>query len=155
MAVCTRLYCGFEDAVEVFDLHSPGEGTRLATTPSKKSKDGLKGSQRGVICDILPFSFTTQTGIISALTFSPSHDIYAAGNLASSTSNIALFSESENKTSTVRYCRCKGGCHTNDVVAWGGSPNDRTRIRLPHWEGLNLQIRRCKNNLVEIYIRCT
>ena len=38
-----RLYCGFEDAIELFDLSRPGEGTRLYTTPSKKSKDGLKG----------------------------------------------------------------------------------------------------------------
>jgi hypothetical protein len=38
-----RLYCGFEDAIELFDLSRPGEGTRLHTTPSKKSKDGLKG----------------------------------------------------------------------------------------------------------------
>lgn len=38
-----RLYCGFEDAIEVFDIHRPGEGTRLRTTPSKKSRDGLKG----------------------------------------------------------------------------------------------------------------
>ena len=41
---CLRLYCGFEDAIEVFDVHQPGEGTRLHTTPSKKSRDGLKGS---------------------------------------------------------------------------------------------------------------
>jgi len=39
-----RLYCGFEDAIEVFDFAFPGEGTRLPTTPSKKSKDGLKGT---------------------------------------------------------------------------------------------------------------
>jgi len=40
-----RIYCGFEDAIEVFDVHRPGndEGTRLHTTPSKKAKDGLKG----------------------------------------------------------------------------------------------------------------
>ena len=38
-----RLYCGFEDAIELFDLSRPGEGTRLHTTPTKKSKDGLKG----------------------------------------------------------------------------------------------------------------
>ncbi|KJA24833.1 hypothetical protein HYPSUDRAFT_200108 [Hypholoma sublateritium FD-334 SS-4] len=49
-----KLYCGFEDAIEVFDLSRPGEGTRLPTTPSKKSKDGLKG-------------------IVSALAFSPSY----------------------------------------------------------------------------------
>ena len=39
-----RLYCGFEDAIEVFDVNYPGEGTRLATTPSRKSRDGLKGT---------------------------------------------------------------------------------------------------------------
>jgi len=40
-----RFYCGFEDAIEVFDVHREGnnEGTRLHTTPSKKAKDGLKG----------------------------------------------------------------------------------------------------------------
>ncbi|KAI9058651.1 hypothetical protein FKP32DRAFT_1581045 [Trametes sanguinea] len=73
------LYCGFEDAIEVFDIHCPGEGTRLHTTPSKKSRDGLKG-------------------IISALAFAPdmSSGMYAAGSLtpsSPSSSNIALFSE--------------------------------------------------------------
>jgi hypothetical protein len=38
-----RLYCGFENAIEVFDVSHPGEGTRIHTTPSRKSKDGLKG----------------------------------------------------------------------------------------------------------------
>lgn len=40
-----RLYCGFENAIEAFDIHRPGEGVRLPTTPSKKSKDGLKGTE--------------------------------------------------------------------------------------------------------------
>ena len=39
----SRLYCGFEDAIEVFDVHYPGEGTRLRTVPTKKSRDGLRG----------------------------------------------------------------------------------------------------------------
>ncbi|THH08940.1 hypothetical protein EW146_g8830 [Bondarzewia mesenterica] len=76
-----KLYCGFEDAIEVFDLNCPGEGTRLPTTPSRKSRDGLKG-------------------IISALAFCPSYDpsysLFAAGSLAPSSdisSNICLFSE--------------------------------------------------------------
>ncbi|KAH9975579.1 WD40-repeat-containing domain protein [Lactifluus volemus] len=76
-----KLYCGFDDAIEVFDLNYPGEGTRLATTPSKKSRDGLKG-------------------IISALAFCPSYDpsyrLYAAGSLSPSSrnsANIALFDE--------------------------------------------------------------
>ncbi|KAI0633149.1 WD40-repeat-containing domain protein [Trametes polyzona] len=74
-----RLYCGFEDAIEVFDINCPGEGTRLRTTPTKKSRDGLKG-------------------IISALSFAPdmSSGLYAAGTLSPSSpsgSNIAIFSE--------------------------------------------------------------
>ncbi|KZT68588.1 hypothetical protein DAEQUDRAFT_727712 [Daedalea quercina L-15889] len=78
-ATADRFYCGFEDAIEVFDVQRPGEGTRLHTTPSKKSKDGLKG-------------------IISALAFSADagSGVYAAGSLSpasSSSSNIALFSE--------------------------------------------------------------
>ncbi|CAL1698567.1 unnamed protein product [Somion occarium] len=78
--LASKLYCGFEDAIEVFDVHVPGEGTRLRTTPSKKSRDGLKG-------------------IISTLAFSPdiSSGLYAAGSLnpsSSTSSNIAIFSES-------------------------------------------------------------
>ncbi|KAF9254595.1 WD40 repeat-like protein [Marasmius fiardii PR-910] len=72
----TRLYCGFENAIEVFDVGHPGEGIRLSTTPTKKSKDGLKG-------------------IISALSFCPSYetDYFAAGSLTPTSSNIAIFSE--------------------------------------------------------------
>ncbi|KAI0262220.1 quinon protein alcohol dehydrogenase-like superfamily [Gloeopeniophorella convolvens] len=78
-----RLYCGFEGAIEVFDLARPGEGTRLLTTPSRKSKDGLKG-------------------IIAALAFCPAYGagagerLFAAGSLApssSSAANVALFDE--------------------------------------------------------------
>ncbi|KIK65663.1 hypothetical protein GYMLUDRAFT_159385 [Collybiopsis luxurians FD-317 M1] len=73
-----KLYCGFEDAIEVFDVASPGAGIRLPTTPTKKSKDGLKG-------------------IISALAFCPSYesDVFAAGSLNANRTNIALFSESQ------------------------------------------------------------
>jgi hypothetical protein len=76
----SRLYCGFEDAIEVFDLSRPGEGTRISTTPNKKSKDGLKG-------------------IISALAFSPSYTaeeaFYAAGSFTPTAHNIALFSDAQ------------------------------------------------------------
>ncbi|EIN05098.1 hypothetical protein PUNSTDRAFT_146018 [Punctularia strigosozonata HHB-11173 SS5] len=77
-AIATKLYCGFEDAIEVFDVHRPGQGDRIATSPAKKSKDGLKG-------------------IISALAFCPSYDsdLFAAGSLSPASalnSNIALFS---------------------------------------------------------------
>ncbi|KAH7882011.1 hypothetical protein F5I97DRAFT_1988288 [Phlebopus sp. FC_14] len=74
-----RLYCGFEDAIEIFDVQRPGKGERLHTTPSKKSKDGLKGKW-----------------IISSIAFSLSPQYYAAGSLtpaSSAADNIALFSE--------------------------------------------------------------
>ncbi|KAI0683292.1 WD40-repeat-containing domain protein [Cytidiella melzeri] len=75
----TKIYCGFEDAIEVFDTLYPGEGTRWHTTPSKKSRDGLKG-------------------IISALAFSPdtSSGVFAAGSLNPSSptsSNVAILTE--------------------------------------------------------------
>ncbi|KAG2100887.1 hypothetical protein BD769DRAFT_1631053 [Suillus cothurnatus] len=73
-----KLYCGFEDAVEIFDIQQPGEGDRLPTTPSKKSKDGLKG-------------------IISSIAFSSFYDYYVIGSLTPSSQamdNIALYSES-------------------------------------------------------------
>jgi len=75
-----RLYCGFEDAIEVFDIQSPGEGTRLRTTPSKKSRDGLKG-----IISSLAFSLDVSSGLYAAGSLSPSPP---------SSSNIALFTES-------------------------------------------------------------
>ncbi|KAJ3985551.1 WD40-repeat-containing domain protein [Lentinula detonsa] len=76
-----KLYCGFQNAIEVFDTANPGEGIRLATTPNKSSKDGLKG-------------------IISALAFCPSYesDVFAAGSLNANQCNIALFSESQGQT---------------------------------------------------------
>ncbi|KAG1723770.1 uncharacterized protein EDB91DRAFT_1240045 [Suillus paluster] len=73
-----KLYCGFEDAIEIFDIQHPGEGDRLPTIPCKKSKDGLKG-------------------IISSIAFSSSYDYYAIGSLtppSQAMDNIALYSES-------------------------------------------------------------
>ncbi|KAJ3536223.1 hypothetical protein NMY22_g6126 [Coprinellus aureogranulatus] len=74
-----RLFCGFEDAIEVFDVGQPGEGTRRHTTPSKKSKDGLKG-------------------IISAIAFSTYNStaddvLFAAGSLTPVPGNIALYTD--------------------------------------------------------------
>ncbi|QRV85263.1 WD40 domain-containing protein [Ceratobasidium sp. AG-Ba] len=68
-----RLYCGFEDAIEIFDVHNPGvEGTRLHTVPTKKSRDGLRG-------------------IISALAFTPDWSgLYAVGSFSG---GIAMYTE--------------------------------------------------------------
>ena len=108
----TRLYCGFEDAIEIFDVQRPGEGERLPTTPTKKSKDGLKGElsvfDRGLcltripshypyIHRLLPVSSLCWEGIISTLAFSYSPEYYAAGSLSPASrvsDNIALFNES-------------------------------------------------------------
>ncbi|KAG1851799.1 hypothetical protein C8R48DRAFT_777750 [Suillus tomentosus] len=76
-STANKLYCGFEAAIEIFDIQQPGEGDRLPTTPSKKSKDSLKG-------------------IISSVAFSSSYDYHAIGSLTPSspaTNNIALYSE--------------------------------------------------------------
>ncbi|KAF9510475.1 hypothetical protein BS47DRAFT_1319637 [Hydnum rufescens UP504] len=69
----TQLYCGCEDFIEVFDVHRPGDGKRLPTSPSKKSKEGLKG-------------------IISSLAINPDYSgTYAAGTFSSSPHAIGLF----------------------------------------------------------------
>ncbi|GAA5834059.1 hypothetical protein JCM11251_003606 [Rhodosporidiobolus azoricus] len=40
----TSLYCGFDNAIEIFDVSAPGAaGTRLSTTPTRSSKSGQKG----------------------------------------------------------------------------------------------------------------
>ncbi|KAF7378144.1 Telomerase Cajal body protein 1 [Mycena sanguinolenta] len=74
----TKLYCGFEDAIEVFDVGrpGPGEGTRLHTSPSKKSRDGLKGE------------FYLHLNSCTA-------DMYAAGSLTATPGNIVLFTETD------------------------------------------------------------
>ncbi len=96
-----RLYCGYEDAIEAFDISRPGEGTRIPTTPSRKSKDGLKGALTpSCSCFVSNLPFCLLPGIVSALAFSPiyttsSDTFYAAGTLSSTSSNLALYSESQ------------------------------------------------------------
>lgn len=73
-----KLYCGFQDAIEIFDVQRPGEGERLYMSFSKRDQMGLKG-------------------IVSALAFCPTGSYFAAGTLtpASCTAtNIALYDES-------------------------------------------------------------
>jgi hypothetical protein len=82
----------------VFDVRYPGEGTRLHTTPSKKSKDGLKGASTTISASSRSLSHRWfPIGIISALAFSNYHStsdelLFAAGSLTPVTGNIALFS---------------------------------------------------------------
>jgi hypothetical protein len=91
-----RLYCGFQDAIEVFDVNHPGEGERILTTPTKRSRSGLKGtagtlplSSRGMHSEC---SILFKLGIVSSLAFCPDYSgLYAAGTFSSS---LVLFSES-------------------------------------------------------------
>jgi len=67
----TSLYCGYEDAIEVFDLQKPGEGSTIKTTPSKKSKDGMKG-----IVSSISFA-PDQSGVFAASSLSPGITLFA------------------------------------------------------------------------------
>lgn len=78
----TRLYCGFEDAIEIFDVQRPGEGERLSTTPSKKSKDGLKGEQsvvgQGLNLTQIPIALPVHTPLLVCfMCVAERHNLYA------------------------------------------------------------------------------
>ncbi|KAG1836501.1 hypothetical protein DFJ58DRAFT_669622, partial [Suillus subalutaceus] len=89
-----KLYCGFEDAIKIFDIQQPGEGDRLPTTPSEKSKDGFKGK---ILHFLDRMNVDPISGIVSSIAFSSSYDYYAIGSLTPSSQamdNIVLYSES-------------------------------------------------------------
>jgi hypothetical protein len=93
----SRFYCGYLDAIEVFDLSLPGEGTRLLTRPTKKSKDGVRGTWLRVHIHCADH-FTV--GIISAIDFCPDYSgIFVAGTF---TSSIGIFSE-DTGSQVLRY----------------------------------------------------
>jgi telomerase Cajal body protein 1 len=89
-----RVYCGFQDAIEVFDINYPGEGDRIFTSPSKKSKSGLKGRVFSEVCRVAARTklvVSKSLGIISSLAFCPDYSgLYAAGTFSSS---LVLFAE--------------------------------------------------------------
>ncbi|KIJ51341.1 hypothetical protein M422DRAFT_43897 [Sphaerobolus stellatus SS14] len=81
-STASKIYCGFHNAIEVFDVNRPGEGERMLTTPSKKSRSGLKG-------------------IVSSLAFSPDYSgLYAAGTFSS---NVVLYDETSSGAEIVLY----------------------------------------------------
>lgn len=50
LALLYRLYCGFENAIEILEVGSPGkEGFRLHTSATRSSKDGQKGAEIALI----------------------------------------------------------------------------------------------------------
>ena len=82
----SSLYCGFEKAIEVFDIAQPGHNTseRLKVANTKKEKGGQKGRYIGTSCILT-------TGIISALAFATDYSgTFAAGSFRGS---VSLYSE--------------------------------------------------------------
>lgn len=73
----TKIYAGYENMIEVFDVTQPGmSGEKFSTTPSRASAAGQKG-------------------LISALAFSPdASGMFAAGSYAES---IALYDDKSNQ----------------------------------------------------------
>ncbi|KAL1926903.1 hypothetical protein VTP01DRAFT_5233 [Rhizomucor pusillus] len=73
----SRIYCGYENMIEIFDIQRPGqESIKIPTLPTRKSKNGQKG-------------------IISCLDFSPDYSgIYAAGSFSQS---IGIYEEASNQ----------------------------------------------------------
>ncbi|GAA5852394.1 hypothetical protein JCM9279_001188 [Rhodotorula babjevae] len=71
----TSLYCGFDNAIEIFDVGRPGdEGYRLKTTRTRSSRDGQKG-----IISSLAFSGpdpSTGSSCLAAGSFSGSVGLY-------------------------------------------------------------------------------
>ncbi|GAA5975875.1 hypothetical protein JCM10908_005311 [Rhodotorula pacifica] len=71
----TSLYCGFENAVEIFDVSRPGEtGFRMSTTPTRSSRAG----QKGIISSLAfsPFDQSTGTALLAVGSFSGSVGLY-------------------------------------------------------------------------------
>lgn len=69
-----RIYCGYENMIEIFDVHAPGNNTstKISTTPNRKSRKGQKG-------------------IVSCLDFNPDQSgMYAAGSYSNS---IGIYDE--------------------------------------------------------------
>ncbi|GAA5866550.1 hypothetical protein JCM3774_004011 [Rhodotorula dairenensis] len=71
----SSLYCGFENAVEIFDVSRPGEaGFRMHTTPTRSSRSG----QKGIISSLAfsPYDQTGGTAVLAAGSFSGSVGLY-------------------------------------------------------------------------------
>jgi hypothetical protein len=68
------LYCGFENAIEIFDVNTPGAaGFRLATTATRGSRNGQKGTVLllvRLLSSLRQANVRSPSGIISTLAFS-------------------------------------------------------------------------------------
>ncbi|CAO3678076.1 unnamed protein product [Rhizopus stolonifer] len=69
----TKIYCGYENKIEIFNVHRPGtDSSKRATVPTRKSKKGQKG-----IISCLDFSLD---GLYAAGSYSQSIAIYDQAN---------------------------------------------------------------------------
>ncbi|WRT64862.1 uncharacterized protein IL334_001798 [Kwoniella shivajii] len=96
-STATKLYCGYENAIEVFDVASPGydQGERLKLVYAKKEKGGQKG-------------------IISAISFCPDYSgTFAAGSFSGS---VSLYSEDTGSTPVSHVEGVQGGGVTQ--IGW-------------------------------------
>lgn len=92
----SRLYCGFENAIEIFDVACSGEsGTRLKTTPARSSSDGQKGDYISFVGLAL---LTGRVGIISTIALSKTRAIFAAGSFSGT---IGIYDASAGDSSVI------------------------------------------------------
>lgn len=87
----TKLYCGFENGIECFDVANPGaNGTRHMLSPSRKAKQGQKG-------------------LISTIALSPDESgLMAAGSFAKS---LYLYDASGGEPRLIRSLKSKDPSH--------------------------------------------
>ncbi|KAI9275935.1 WD40-repeat-containing domain protein [Phascolomyces articulosus] len=73
----SKIYCGYENTIEIFDVQRPGqESQKIPTIPQKRTKEGQKG-------------------IISCLDFSPDYaGLYAVGSYSH---NVGIYDETNNE----------------------------------------------------------
>ncbi|WWD07776.1 hypothetical protein V865_005880 [Kwoniella europaea PYCC6329] len=115
----TKLYCGCENSIEVFDISSPGydQGERLKLIYAKKEKGGQKG-------------------IISALSFCPDYSGTFAAGTYSSSSSVSLYSEDTGSTPLAHVEGLVGG----GVTQIGWHPLNPTIMFISSRRSLSIQI---------------
>lgn len=114
LTVNNRIYCGYENMIEIFDVHRPGpESQKVPTIPKRKSKRGQKG-------------------IISCLDFCPDYSgLYAAGSYSQS---IGIYDETNHElclkltgfsggTTQVKFSKdgtllFSASRHANSILCW-------------------------------------
>ncbi|CAO3643036.1 unnamed protein product [Mucor hiemalis] len=110
----SKIYCGYENMIEIFDVHRPGpDSQKIPTIPKRKSKKGQKG-------------------IISCLDFCPDYSgLYAAGSYSQS---IGIYDESNHElclkltgfsggTTQVKFSKdgtllFSASRHANSILCW-------------------------------------